>query len=62
MKVLDVDMDYFMTEVAHTWFSSTERLDEEDYGPSVWSAEKVREFFEKNLGLSKQHKIPGSTL
>lgn len=59
MKVLDVDMDYFMTEVAHTWFSSTERLDEEDYGPSVWSAEKVREFFEKNLGLSKQHKIPG---
>lgn len=59
MKVLDIDMDYFMTEIAHTPFSSEKRLDEEDYGWSVWPADKVRQFFEMNLGLSKEQKIPG---
>ncbi len=59
MKILDLDMDYFMTEIANTPFSFKERLDEEYYGNSVWSADKVREFLEKNLGLSKLHKIPG---
>lgn len=59
MKVLDLDMDYFMTEIAHTPFSYTERLEEEFYGESVWSAEKVRSFLEQNLGLSKERRIPG---
>lgn len=59
LKVLDLDMDYFMTQVAYTPFSSVERLEEEDYGGSVWSAEKVREFLENNLGLSRENKIPG---
>lgn len=59
MKVLDLDMDYFMTEIANTPFSFTERLDEECYGNSVWPADKVRQFLEKNLGLSKDRKIPG---
>ena len=59
MRVLDVDMDYFMTEIAHTPYSSMERLDEGYYGGSVWPADKVRLFLEKNLGLSKEHKIPG---
>lgn len=59
MKVLDLDMDYFMTEVAHTPFSSMERLNEENYGKSVWDADKVRAFLESNLGLSKDKKVPG---
>lgn len=59
MRVLDLDMDYFMTEIANTPFSCKERLAEEDYGNSVWSAEEVRQFLEQNLGLSKTHKIPG---
>lgn len=59
MRVLDLDMDYFMTEIANTPFSYKERLAEEDYGNSVWSAEEVRQFLEHNLGLSKTHKIPG---
>ena len=50
MKVLDLDMDYFMTAIAHTPFSCDERLDEEDYGDSVWSADEVRHFLEHNLG------------
>ena len=52
MRVLDLDMDYFMTEIANTPFSCKERLAEEDYGNSVWSAEKVRQFLEHILGLS----------
>ena len=59
MKVLDLDMDYFMTEIAYTPFSCTNRLNEEDYGDSVWTADQVRQFLENNLGLSKEHKIPG---
>lgn len=59
LKVLDLDMDYFMTKIANTPFSSVERLDEGYYGSSVWTAKQVREFLEINLGLSKEHKIPG---
>lgn len=59
MKVLDLDMDYFMTEIASTPFSCEERLDEEYYGDSVWTEEEVRQFLEQNLRLSKNHKIPG---
>lgn len=59
LKVLDLDMDYFMTEIAETPFSVTERLDEEVYGSSVWSANDVRHFLENNLGLSKDSKLPG---
>lgn len=59
MKILDLDMDYFMAEIAHTSFSTTDRLDEEWYGSSVWAADKVRSFLENNLGLSKSRKIPG---
>lgn len=35
MRVLDFDMDYFMSEIANTPFSCKERLAEEDYGNSV---------------------------
>lgn len=59
MRVLDLDMDYFMTKIANTPFSCKARLTEEDYGNSVWSEEEVRQFLEQNLGLSKKHKIHG---
>ena len=59
MKVLDIDMDYFMTKIAQTPFSVEKRLEEEEYGSSVWPVDKVRQFLEQNLGLSKEHKIPG---
>ena len=60
MKVLDLDMDYFMKSVA-TFIneSELERLPEEDYGDSVWSEREVRNFLEGNLGLSKQNRIRG---
>lgn len=59
MKVLDLDMDYFMEYIASTPFSVLDRLNEDDYGDTVWSEERVRNFLENNLGLSKNNKIPG---
>ena len=60
MKVLDLDMDYFMESVAAFIPSNcTDRLEEEYYGKSVWSEERVRSFLENNLGLSKNKKIEG---
>ncbi len=59
MKVLDLDMDYFMETIAQTPFSITDRLEEEYYGESVWSENRVRSFLEKNLGLSKDKRIEG---
>lgn len=59
MKILDLDMDYFMESVAHTSDSVDDRLLEDDYGESVWSEERVRNFLESNLGLSKTNKIRG---
>lgn len=59
MKVLDLDMDYFMTNIAHTPFSVKDRLTDEDYINSVWHEENVKQFLEQNLGLSKNHKITG---
>lgn len=59
MKILDLDMDYFMDEIAHTPFEVVDRLDEGSYGGSVWSKDRVRRFLEDNLGLSKNSKILG---
>lgn len=59
MKILDLDMDYFMDSVAHTPDSVLARLSENDYGDSVWCERKVRGFLEGNLGLSKEKKLPG---
>lgn len=62
MRVLDVDIDYFMECVANTPFSVTERLEESYYGNKVWKADKVRNFIENNIGLSKERKIPGRVI
>ena len=59
MRVLDLDIDYFMSIIAETPFSRSERLSEEDYGASVWPKTEVIAFLENNLGLSKAKKKPG---
>ena len=58
-ELLDLDMDYFMVHIACIPFSVSDRLDEDNYGDTVWSEERVRNFLENNLGLSKKNKIPG---
>lgn len=59
MKVLDLDMDYFMESIAETPLRKKERLSEEEYGSTVWSENRVRKFLEQNLGLSKEKRLPG---
>lgn len=60
MKILDLDMDYFLNDFA-TFVSEScvKRLSEEYYGKEVWSEDRVRLFLEKNLGLSKEKRIKG---
>ena len=55
MRVLDLDMDYFMDLIANTPESVQTRLSEKYYGASVWCEPKVRQFFEDNLGLKTNH-------
>lgn len=63
MKILDLDMDYFMMAIASSVpESSSERLSEKDYGNGVWSEDCVRKFLENNLGLSKDKKIKGRVI
>ena len=60
MKVLDLDMDYFMERVAtDVPFEILDRLPEDEYGGYVWTERRIRQFLEENLGLSKQKKLPG---
>lgn len=60
MKILDLDMDYFMDVIAfHVSQSNTKRLIDDYYVDSVWSEARVIDFLENNLGLSKNKKIKG---
>ena len=60
MRVLDLDMDYFMRSVA-TFINESEpkRLSEDECGDCIWTEREVRDFLEGNLGLSKSNKIRG---
>ena len=60
MMILDLDMDYFMEDIATGIAESREeRLAEDEYGDCVWSEYRIRKFLEDNLGLSKEKKIKG---
>ena len=60
MKILDLDMDYFIERIAYFVSDNTsERLSNEAYSDYVWSEHRVRSFLENNLGLSKNKKICG---
>lgn len=60
MKILDLDMDYFMNTVFNNIpDDQTRRIEEEISGEYVWSSRRVREFLENNLGLSTERKLPG---
>lgn len=61
MKVLDLDMDYFLNDVPMFIPSSCkDRVSNDEYKP--WSKSDVISFIENNLGLSKNKKIKGKIL
>ena len=60
MRVLDIDMDFFMDIVAGGKKEGLGiRLTDRSSIESVWSKDRVTDFIEKNLGLSKRNKIKG---
>lgn len=58
MKILDIDMDYFVNPVVNNISENSEkRLDSEIF--SVWDKEEIIRFLEDNLKLSKDKRIKG---
>lgn len=57
MRILDIDMDYFLKEVPSFIQSDCEERVDDNYEP--WSRSEVVAFLENNLGLSKRNKIKG---
>lgn len=56
MRILDLDLDFFLDEIAH-WQNGSGRLSDEDFNP--WTGEAVRFFLEEQCGLSKDNKVRG---
>ena len=57
IEFLDIDMDFFIDDIAHWVDKSKNRLDKKSYFPM--NEKEVVEFLESKLGLSKNKKIPG---
>ncbi len=58
MKILDIDMDYFLRDIpVFISENSKERVSEEEY--PVWNKDEVINFLENKLGLSQSRKIKG---
>lgn len=57
MRILDLDLDFFLSSISHDQSSDGSRLSESDFKP--WTSDKVREFLEKNCGLSTRRRVPG---
>jgi len=57
MRVLDIDLDFFLDKIA-CWVSDYgDRLNSKDYIP--WNKQQVEDFLEVQCGLSKESPIPG---
>jgi hypothetical protein len=62
MRVLDLDLDYFLDPPDYDPPNSDERVNDIMCVESIWSENRVRVFLEKNLGLSKDKKSKGCIL
>lgn len=60
MKVLDIDLDFFINDIANFRSDFGERLSDNEYFPC--KEEKVRLFLEHQCGLSINNKIKGRIL
>lgn len=60
IQVLDLDLDFFLTDVAHFFSDYERRLDPSRYEP--WKIHEVRLFLEKNCGLSTVNRCKGKVV
>ena len=57
MMILDLDMDYFMEDIATGIAESREeRLAEDEYGDCVWSEYRIRKFLEEQVENEQENK------
>ncbi len=57
MRILDLDLDFFLDNIAHWEEEDGSRLSDTQYSP--WTEEEVRGFLEKQCGLSPNAQING---
>lgn len=57
MRILDVDLDFFLDKIDRDNRSDGPRLKDDEYKP--WSEAEVRVFLENRCGLSRSKRIPG---
>jgi len=57
MRILDIDLDFFLDEIAHFRKKNEVRLNKKHYSP--WSEAQVVDFLENRLGLDSANRIPG---
>lgn len=55
-NILDIDMDFFIDDIAH-WITGNDRLDSDEYKP--WSEQEFRKFLEDRCLLSAGNPIKG---
>jgi hypothetical protein len=58
MRILDIDMDFFLDNIANFRNFDGERLSDLDYKP--WNVEAVINYLENNCGLNKSNKVQGA--
>lgn len=56
MRFLDIDLDFFLSDIAH-YSALGRRLSGKHYRP--WGVKRVREFLEKQCLLDRSRRIPG---
>jgi len=57
MKILDIDLDFFLNNKHCGTVTSVRRLNSQNYKP--WTTSAVEEFLEQNCGLNKTTKLSG---
>lgn len=60
MRLLDIDLDFFINDIANFRSDVGDRLDDSEY--YTWNAERVERFLEDQCGLSKNNKIKGKII
>ena len=60
MRILDLDLDFFLNDVAYLQPEDQDALSSLEYRP--WSREKARGFLEHQCGCSAARPVPGRTV
>lgn len=60
MRVLDIDMDFFLEDIAYLKNNCFDRVDSNEY--KTWKYDDIEYFLKNNLKLSKVKKIEGKVI